>query len=79
MELLEIIVCPETRQKLHYGDSDLVKRLNELVRAGRLKTRGDLLVKEEMESVLVREDGTCAYPVRSGIPVLLVEESISPE
>ena len=37
---------------------------------------GGQTVTEAIESGLVREDGTILYPVREGIPVLLVEEGL---
>ena len=33
-------------------------------------------VSEPMEAALVRQDGEIAYPVREGIPQMLVEEGI---
>lgn len=74
--LLEILVCPETKERVKPADDDTLKRLNDLVKQGRLKNRAGSLVKERMESALVREDGRFAYPVRDDIPVMLVDEGI---
>ena len=41
-----------------------------------LKNVGGLEVTETAETFLVTSDKTRAYPVRAGIPVLLVDEGI---
>lgn len=74
--LLEILVCPETKERVKPADDETLKRLNDLVKQGRLKNRAGDVVKERMESALVREDGRFAYPVREDIPVMLVDEGI---
>jgi len=33
-------------------------------------------VTEKIEAALVRSDGKVAYPVRDGIPIMLVEEAL---
>lgn len=75
-DLLEILVCPETRQPLARASAEQIARLNEGVRAGTLRNRGGEAVKSELREGLVREDGRVLYPVDDGIPVMLVEESI---
>jgi uncharacterized protein YbaR (Trm112 family) len=75
-ELLEILVCPETKQPVKPAEADLLARLNEAVRAGRVRTRGGRQVSEPISEGLVREDGRILYPVDDGIPVMLIEESI---
>jgi len=76
-ELLEILVCPETKQPVTPAAAELLARLNEGVRAGRVRTRGGRVVTEEIAEGLVREDGRVLYPVvEDGIPVMLIEESI---
>ncbi|MGV3478861.1 MAG: Trm112 family protein [Sphingobium sp.] len=47
-DLLAILVCPLTRQPLHY---------------------------DEARQELVSEAAGLAYPIRDGVPVLLVEEA----
>ena len=75
-DLLEILVCPETRQPVRPAGADVLSRLNERVRAGQLRNRGGETVTKPIEEGLLREDGRVLYPVDDGIPVMLVEQSI---
>ena len=75
-ELLEILVCPETKEPVHLADAPLLDRLNRAIAENRLSTRGGELVKERIEAGLVREDGRILYPVRDDIPVMLIDEAI---
>jgi uncharacterized protein YbaR (Trm112 family) len=78
-ELLEILVCPETRQPVAPADAALIERLNAEIAAGSLRNRGGDPVREPLQEGLLREDGRILYPVDDGIPVMLVEESIEIE
>jgi uncharacterized protein YbaR (Trm112 family) len=75
-ELLQILVCPETKQPVAPAPADLLARLNEGVRSGNVRTRGGRAVTEPIAEALVRQDGRVLYPVDDGIPVMLIEESI---
>lgn len=75
-DLLEILVCPETKQPVRTATAELLARLNARVREGHLRNRGGGPVSKEIEEGLVREDGRVLYPVDDGIPVMLIEESI---
>ena len=75
-ELLEILVCPETRQPLSMAGADVLARLNAEVDAGRLKSRGGDKVGKRIDEGLVRQDGKVLYIVDDDIPVMLIEESI---
>jgi uncharacterized protein YbaR (Trm112 family) len=75
-ELLEILVCPETRQPVAPAGAEVLARVNEKVRAGTLRNRGGDKVEQEVAEGLLREDGRVLYPVDDGIPVMLIEESI---
>jgi uncharacterized protein YbaR (Trm112 family) len=75
-DLLEILVCPETKQPVRTATAELLARLNARVREGQLRNRGGGAVSKEIEEGLVREDGRVLYPVDDGIPVMLIEESI---
>ena len=74
--LLEILVCPETKQPVKPADAALVARLNSDIEAGRVKNRAGEAVTEKLEGGLVRQDGKYLYAVRSGIPIMLIDEAL---
>lgn len=75
-DLLQILACPETHQPLAEAGADLLKRINGEIGGGRAKNRAGAQVKEALEAGLVRQDGKFVYPIRDGIPVLLIDEGI---
>ena len=76
-ELLQILRCPETRQALAFAETAVVERLNAQVITGELRNRAGRPVTVKLDGGLVCADGTMLYPVRSNVPVLLVDEAIS--
>lgn len=74
--ITDILVCPESHQKLHEAPDSLIAELNKLVAAKELKNRSGHVIKDVMESGLVREDRKLFYPVRDGIPVMLLDEAV---
>ena len=74
-ELLEILVCPETKQPVTLADERVLAALNTKIDAGTLRNRGGNQVEKPVTEGLVREDGRVLYPVDDGIPVMLIEES----
>jgi uncharacterized protein YbaR (Trm112 family) len=75
-ELLEILVCPETKQPIAPAGDEVLARINADIDAGRLRNRGGEEVSRRIREGLVREDGKILYPIDDGIPVMLIEESI---
>lgn len=75
-ELLAILACPATHQPLAEADAELVRRVNAAITGGTQKNVGGETVREAIEGGLVREDRKIVYPIRDGIPVLLVEEGL---
>jgi uncharacterized protein YbaR (Trm112 family) len=75
-DLVEILVCPETKQPVALASADVLGRVNAGIRAGTLRNRGGQPVTQELVEGLLREDGRVLYPVDDGIPVMLIEESI---
>ena len=75
-ELLEIVCCPKTRQDLRLADAQELSSLNAAISQGSVKNVQGNHVKRPVDEALIRKDGQVAYPVRDGIPVLLVEEAM---
>jgi uncharacterized protein YbaR (Trm112 family) len=75
-ELLKILCCPETHQALRLAEASLLDKLNEQVVSGKLVNNSGSSVKERLEAGLVRADGKLLYPIRQGLPVMLVNEAI---
>lgn len=75
-DLLAILCCPETKQKVTIAEDTVIQALNSSMTRGELKNKGNRLVTEAFEGGLVREDGTLLYPIRDNIPIMLIEEGI---
>ena len=74
--LLDILVCPETKQSLRVADVVLLETLNASITAGSVTNRGGETVTVAVNEALIREDGDVLYPVRDDIPIMLIDESI---
>jgi uncharacterized protein YbaR (Trm112 family) len=75
-DLIEILVCPETRQPVRLADSEQLAAINTRIASGDLRNRGGKAPERAFDEALIREDGRIAYPVDDGIPVMLIEESV---
>lgn len=76
-ELLDVLACPETKKDLELADQGVIDRLNGLIKEGKLKNRLQNPIAEQLDGGLLRVgDKSCLYPIRAGIPVLLIEEQI---
>jgi len=75
-ELLDLLACPETRQKLREAPPELIARLNERIAKGTLKNLAGAPLRVPLTAALVREDGKIAYPVLDGIPMLIRDEGV---
>ena len=74
--LLDILVCPETKQSLRVADATVLETLNASITAGSVTNRGGEAVTVKVSEALIREDGDVLYPVRDDIPIMLIDESI---
>jgi len=74
--LLALLRCPQTKQVLSPASADLLERLNRARAAGALRDRAGKPVAEPVIEGLVREDGALLFPIRDGIPVLLLDEAL---
>ena len=76
-ELLKILVCPQTHQKLRHAPISIVERVNAVIQKGEGRNQIGDTITEAVNSGLLREDGRILYPIRNEIPVLLAEEGIT--
>ena len=76
-KLLDLLVCPVTRQPLLALESHGLKALNAAIRAGGV-ARGDGSTQTEpLHEALVRMDRRAVYRIDDGIAVLLAEDAIA--
>ncbi|MGH8076354.1 MAG: Trm112 family protein [Lysobacter sp.] len=76
-KLLDLLVCPVTRQPLAMLDSRGLQALNDAIQAGGV-VRGDGSPQgEAVREALVTRDRKSVYRIDDGIPVLLAEEAIA--
>jgi len=76
-ELLDILVCPETRQSLTLADADEVMGINQQIARRELVNREGKTVTEPVEGALIRADRQVLYPIRDDIPIMLIDEAIA--
>jgi uncharacterized protein YbaR (Trm112 family) len=75
-DLLSILACPQSHQPLREATAADLEQVNRRISAGSVKNVGGKPVSAALEAGLVRQDGKRIYPIKDGIPVLLIDEGI---
>lgn len=75
-ELLALLVCPETHQDVVLATPGELAQLNAAIRDGQVRTVDGKTAEQPLEAALIRIDRAIAYPIRDGIPVMLVPEGL---
>lgn len=75
-EILHLIRCPEKRVPLRPATAAELARLNARIAAGEMQDVGGETVEDALAEALVRDGDDLAYPVREGIPILLIERGL---
>ncbi len=76
-KLLEILMCPETKEDLILADAGLVEKINGLIENGSVMNKTKQPVTEKIQGGLIPKDSkNRLYPIRDEIPILLIDESI---
>ncbi|MDH5823838.1 Trm112 family protein [Luteimonas sp. RD2P54] len=76
-KLLDILVCPDTRQPLALLDKTGLEAVNRAVAAGAVRRNDGTAQAEPLDAALATRDRKRIYRIDDGIPVLLVEEGIA--
>ncbi|MGY1410341.1 MULTISPECIES: Trm112 family protein [unclassified Luteimonas] len=76
-KLLDLLVCPVSRQPLALLDPAGLAALNAAVASGGLRRGDGSAQSSPMREALVTHDRKLVYRIDDGIPVLLAEESIA--
>ena len=74
--LLEILCCPLTRQPLQLLDAARLQALNAAIAAGSLRQADGTAIGQAWKEALVTANGSRAYRIDDGIPVLLADEAV---
>jgi uncharacterized protein YbaR (Trm112 family) len=75
-ELLALLRCPQTKQALSMASAEQLAQVEAVRRTGKLRDHAGRAVLETISAGLVRADGSLLYPVRNGIPVLLLDDAL---
>lgn len=75
-KLLDLLVCPASRQPLAQLDPAGLAALNAAAAAGTLRRADESAEAGPLREALVTRDRKLVYRVDDGIPVLLAEEAI---
>ena len=75
-KLLDLLVCPASRQPLALLDPAGLAALNAAAAAGTLRRADEAAQSAPLREALVTRDRKLVYRVDDGIPVLLAEEAI---
>jgi len=76
-KLLDLLVCPATRQALALLDKPGLEALNAAILAGGVQRVDGAPQTEPLREALITRDRKTLYRIDDGIPVLLIEEGIA--
>lgn len=76
-DLLALIQCPITQQKLAYADPKLLEEINQRIEQNDVRDQQNQRVQTPLDGGLVSADGKFLYPIRGGIPTLVAERAIA--
>lgn len=73
---IAMLRCPASGSPLALLDKHRLRLANRRAETGELRHVDGRVVDRPMEAALVTRDGATVYPVRDGIPILLLDEAI---
>ena len=76
-KLLDILVCPITKQSVNMLDADRLETLNQLIEKGDIQSHDGSKVEHPLGQALITQNGSTIYPIEQQIPIMLEDRSIS--
>jgi len=76
-KLLDLLVCPTTRQSLHLLDKAGLAALNQTIAGGAVVRADGSVQSVLLDAALITHDRKTLYRVEDDIPVLLPEEAMA--
>ena len=70
------LVCPETKRPLEIVDQATLSVINEKIENRQIKGGEGNVIQETFETGLIQRDKEVFYPIKEGIPLLLVSDGI---
>ncbi|UCE04304.1 MAG: hypothetical protein JSW67_15545 [Candidatus Latescibacterota bacterium] len=78
-DLLEILVCPVTKEPLEVLPDEKRAALNALIEKRKIQNVGGKQVEQVLQEGLITTDGKTIYRIDDDIPIMLAEEGIAAE
>ena len=75
-ELVEILVCPDTKLNVDLAPAETVEKINLAIKENIVLNVDGQSVNDLLQDGLLRDDDKIIYPVRESIPVMLIGEGI---
>ncbi len=76
-KLLDLLVCPVTRQPLSLLEGAGLDALNRAIAAGQVIRADGAPQRDRLREALITRDRKTVYRIDDGIPVLLAEDAIA--
>jgi uncharacterized protein YbaR (Trm112 family) len=74
-QLLSLLRCPETRGVLRRATTEELERFNAAIRNAAIRNRTGEIITERLDDGLICDSAGLCYPVRDGLPIMLVGEA----
>jgi len=74
-QLLSLLCCPETRGVLRRATPDELEGFNVAIRNSAIRNRTGEVITERLDDCLICDSAGLCYPVRDGLPIMLVGEA----
>jgi len=74
-ELLELLVCPKTKQKLVLLPDNLLKEINAKITKKEIKNIGNELITKQADEALLEPNSKVVYFIIDHIPILIFEDA----